>query len=188
MKRKLHNLSGTKEDEPTKLHKLSVNKYTLGQRFHDFESKYPESYKWPTYFPSSATEEREPTHVLVIGETGSCKSERVANLPVSRGGLIYDSLWFITDMESALAIKIKKKIGLMLQHGEHKNLYKASNSNFKLNFLNSAQFVDKFNFTQVNKFVMDSKSHQPVPQHTVIVIDDSSLPEKMIHRLADRKE
>lgn len=92
------------------LSKVKVNKRYLATNYHDSSSQFPNEYQWPAYFPASSVVEREPSHTLVIGQTGSSKTQRVMNMlfaPSKYGGLYYDSIWYVSDMTSPLALKIK---------------------------------------------------------------------------------
>lgn len=154
----------------------------LGNSFHDPSHDYPSKYVWPEYFPKLTHEDKQPTHILLVGTTGSGKSNRIANMlfnDKSEGGLYYDSCWYVTDSPGSVAIKIDEKLKRMKETLKHqgsktsRRMYSDDrNPNFTLEMMDTPTFRRRFDKTKITKWVTQGASR--IPQHTLVVFDDAS--------------
>lgn len=170
------------EEQPIKKIRLAN---TLDVSFHPQAEKYPARYVWPVYFPRKTREDKQPTHLLCLGSPGCGKSNRLVNLlllPPSKGGVYYDSCWYVTDAtrRSGAVSHLRKEFDKMTKSfvsGEEGSTYKTlygdqDDPNFTLKVVNSVEFAKQFKHNQIEKWYV--KSGKKIPQHTIIVFDDAA--------------
>ena len=143
-------------------------------------------YLWPEWYPKPGN----AVHGLVVGTTGSMKTNRMINLltqPPESGGIPYDTLYYFTDQNNIPTEHLKKHLQRKL--AEHykcsKQLYgfyvDEQNPNFKFKILPGRDFAKLPMSSIKSKHLLENGT--VVHHHTIVVIDDAKVNQEELARL-----
>lgn len=144
-------------------------------------------YLFPDYWPED--KKGHPCHAMIMGKTGSGKTNRMINMIMSQAGLgiPLDTLYYVTDGDKTscplqhLRRWISEKRDMIRKDSRVASLYDKEDQNFKYRIWNGLDFSRLFQMSQVQSSVL--LKGKTYPNHTLVVVDDANVSEEKLKRL-----